>query len=104
MEAWLRELVPDPIFSCEAPPWVEVALRRKDGQLLVHLVERTFDWRNNRYHSVEPVVIRMTMEQHPQEVRLQPGDRELDWTWHDGRFEARIPLPAIKTHAIIALR
>ncbi len=90
------------------PSSLEVTLRRRDGLLAVHLVNRAVNpTLTPRLHIVEevpptgPVRVKVQVEAEPQRVRLEPGSRQVQWTYADGWVEAH--LEAVAIHDIIAV-
>lgn len=100
---WIAELAPDLSFACSAPPWIEVALRRKGPDLLVQLVDRSFEWRKTPRGESQPVELALRTDRKPERVTLQPGDRTVEWVWRDGAVRASIPLESVQTHSILEL-
>lgn len=98
---WIKEITPGLGYSCSAPPWTEVALREKDGQLLIHFIERTFEWRNDLYKINDPIELSMNLKGKPEKVLLQPGNREVNWEWKNDSFNVSIPVEEILTHSIL---
>ena len=108
MAQLLQELEIPHRLVVEAPPSVEVALRRKGETLLVHFVNRAVNpCLTPRLHMVEevppskPVALRLQCRK-PASVRLQPGDREVAWRYGDGMLACRIESIAI--HDILEIK
>ena len=91
----------DPGCVFAAPPWTELALREKDGQLLIHFIEITFEWRNDLYKTNDPIELSMKLKSKPKKVLLQPGNRELNREWKYGSLSVSIPVEEIQTHSIL---
>ena len=108
MAQLLRDLAIPHRLEVEGPSSVEVALRRKGETLLVHFVNRGVNpCLTPRLHMVEevppskPVALRLQCSQ-PASVRLQPGDRDVAWRYHDGMLACRIESIAI--HDILEIK
>lgn len=103
IDDWISELAPTLGFSCNAPPWIEVGLREKERKLLVQLVERTFEWRNDLYNYPDEVELVVSLKRRPGKVMLQPGNREIQWKWKKSNLYTKFPLKEIRTHAIVEI-
>ena len=113
--AWLREVLavlqPDPFFTTDALSFVEVALRRKDRTLLVHLVNGnpgrdlshagTDDLWVDDIPPVGPIQIQVRCARAPREVHLEPGHQKLHSTFKDGRL--RVQVPRLEIHGCVAI-
>lgn len=84
----VQTALPDAPCSIEAPPWIEVALRSKDGATLVQLVNRSIEWGQERFDGEITVSLELTDE--PSVITLQSEGISPDWTWNDGRLEVRL--------------
>ncbi len=90
------------------PGSLEVTLRRRNGLLAVHLVNRAVNpTLTPRLHIVEEVpgsgsvIVRVQVGDEPQRVTLEPGGRQLQWSYADGWVEAQVE--EIGIHDIIAI-
>ena len=106
--ALLNSLDLDRNLNVVAPPTIEVAVRAGADMLAVHLVNRACDPPTTpRAHIVErvppvgPVEVSLRLQQAPQRVRLQPGDREPDHTYSDGWLD--VTIPQVHIHDIIVV-
>jgi hypothetical protein len=106
--ALLDSLELDRNLKVVAPPTIEVTVRAGADMLAVHLLNRACDPPTTpRRHIVEqvppvgPVEVSLRLEQAPQRVRLQPGDREPEHAYSDGWLHVTIPEVAI--HDIIVI-
>lgn len=102
MMGWIDTVSPALGYACSAPPWIEVGLRGKNGDLLVQLVERTFEWGTDPDLET-PVELNLALKTQPATVRLQPGDREIQWNWRLGEFHAVVPLNQVQVHSIVEI-
>ncbi len=101
---WINKIAPNLGYSCTAPPWTEVALRRKNSDLLVQLIDRSFEWKGDLYPASEPIELNLTMYDKPRKVMLQPGEREVSWEWRDDTLKVVIPVNEVKTHSILEVK
>jgi hypothetical protein len=84
------ERVFTPKLRVTAPRTVEVALRRKGGRLLVHLLnfaemQVAGDFAVTDFiPPVGPVEIRLALDRQPARVTLEPGGRTITGQWTNG--------------------
>ncbi|RLE96277.1 MAG: hypothetical protein DRJ96_07040 [Thermoprotei archaeon] len=99
-------LIRDKLLEVEAPPTVEVTLRRSGQRIIVHLV----NWQASRSPStplmseevvpVPRVKLRLRLERRPAQVKLVPvGEAQLEWLYEDGWLEAVVE--GLKIHSMI---
>ena len=100
----------------ESPSYVEVVLRRKGNQYILHLVnmapgERSYAPRRGYYQpvtisslpAIEPHTIVVRVPRKPQTVMLQPeGVSLVQWTYRDGRLELHVP--TFEVHRMIVVQ
>lgn len=98
----LRTSLPDAPCSIDAPPWIEVALRSKDGATLVQLINRSIEWGQKR--SDGEITISLELTEKPGAVTLQPSGTSLDWTWRDSRLEVTLSVSQVGIHSILEVR
>ena len=99
--AWMAEV--------EAPARLEVILRRKDGKLLVNLINRGAGEMLSPQRvivdelpPVHDVVVRLRCAQRPQSVTIVPEEPEIDWSYADGRVTVRVPRVDIHSVVVVA--
>ncbi len=95
-----------PAVQVDAPPTVEVALRRKNGELLVHLINTTAMQVAGDYATVDfiPPVgpVRITVQgTRPKSARLEPAGTPLAWRAVAGGWQAEIP--RLQLHAVAVM-
>ncbi len=95
-----------PAVQVDAPPAVEVVLRRKGGALLVHLINTTAMQVAGDYATVDfiPPVgpVRLTVPgSRPRSARLEPGAAPLSWRPVPGGWQAEIP--QLQLHAVAVM-
>ncbi len=94
-----------PALSISAPPPVEVVLRRKDGRLMLHLLNAAAMQVANDYLGVDyippvgPVDIRVTLPARPRRVMLLPEGRPLAGAWSEGAWTGS--LAGVPVHSIV---
>ncbi len=98
----------EPAVKLDAPPTVEVSLRRKDGRLLVHLGNTTAMQVALEYAAIDfvpaigPVGVSLKLARKPASVTLEPGGRALQGEWRDGWYRTR--LDRLELHSVIAVK
>jgi hypothetical protein len=102
----VAQLFPDPAVRIDAPPSVDLALRRSaDGQLTLHLLNLTNAQRGDRFLSTEfippvgPIQVEWRLDDRPQAVRWMPGGRELDVQWRGGFCS--VTVPELRIHGML---
>ena len=92
-----ERLLPAPAIRVVAPVCVDVALRQRDGETFVHLVNRASGIPNQPNNgaiddipSVGPVHVRMAVPSQPRQVVIELEDADLAWQWEAGTLTARI--------------
>ncbi len=95
-----------PIVKLEAPPTVELALRRKGGKLLVHLINCTAMQVAGDYAvpdfipPVGPIEMSVKLASQPARVTLEPGGQELSGSWSSGAWTGRVD--RLDVHRIVS--
>lgn len=96
MEKVVGELFPNPLVKVESSPYVDVAVRRNNGKLQIHLVNTSEDHRNIQLtESIAPVKeigITLSLTQKPERIVLQPEGKPLQYKYKDGKASFRIPV------------
>jgi hypothetical protein len=99
-------LFADPAVRTNAPPTVDLALRRAaDGRLTVHFLNRTGfpvpDHHNfiDYLPTVGPLEVSLKAETRPRSVVWMPEGRPVTWDWKDGRLRATVP--SLHVHGIL---
>jgi len=110
MLRWLREIVdslqPEPLCTTDAPSWVDVSLRRKNGRLLVHFVNQnpgrdvavlnTNDTWVDEIPEVGPFRLELRIAHPPESAWWEPGHHELAMDLRDGVL--RLEVPRLRIH------
>ena len=104
----MQALFPAPLVEIDGPPTIDVAVRRKDGDLLVHLVNTTGMQVTSAYTILDfvppvgPLTVRVRLDEEPASVELVPADVEIAWAWADGLLT--VTLPSLHIHNVIVIR
>lgn len=105
LNSLVRELFPEPMVEVTGDSGVDVCVARKDGQLLVNLVNTSGPHRTQSYiESIPPVgpfQVTIRLDKAPTSVTLQPAGTPLPVEFNDGRLELTVPQVAI--HDIIVV-
>ncbi len=101
-------LFPEPTVQTDAPPCVDVALRKtRDGKLSVHLLNLTNAQRADRFLSADcipplgPITVVLQVRKKPQRVCWVPDGGKVKWEWSKGLLTARVPSLAI--HGVLVV-
>jgi hypothetical protein len=103
-----ERLFPAPLVKVEAPPTVDIALRRAaGGQLVLHLLNRTHFPVPDRYNFIDsvppvgPVKVSLTLGRPPKNLAWLPGAQKLNWDWNKGSL--RVTIPSVDIHGILVM-
>jgi hypothetical protein len=105
----VKALVPAPMVQVSGSHLVDVTLARKEGQLVVNLVNTggphaadshvyTFD----EIPPVGPLTISIRLPKCPKTVRMEPEGINMAWTWQDG--VATVMLARLDIHTAICVQ
>ncbi|MFN3653266.1 MAG: beta-galactosidase trimerization domain-containing protein [Armatimonadota bacterium] len=90
--------LPTPPLLTTAGPEVEIAMRERPGQTVVHCVNhspgKSLAQNNAWVETVpptEPFSLTLALAAEPAAVRLQPGEREVEWSYAGGTLTAFVP-------------
>lgn len=111
--AWLRELlgfmVPSPLIATDAPSFVEISVRQRDGNLLLHVINgnpgrdislvNTEDFWVDDIPAVGPYTFRIRSASAPGKVREEPGTKLLPHRYDNGVLT--VTLPRLEIHSCI---
>jgi len=101
----VSEVFPVPLVGVKGSADVDVSVARKDGRLLVNLVNTAGPHadRQNPIHDaippVGPLTITLRREARPSKVTLEPGGRAVEADYRDGCL--RVTIPRLEIHAAI---
>lgn len=103
----MRELFPEPMVEIEGPPCVDLAVRRKDHTLLVHLINTAGMQVASAYtirdaiSAVGPLTLKVRLPEAPAAVSRAPEGEELAHTWEDGVLT--VTVPELPIHGVIVI-
>jgi hypothetical protein len=94
--------------TVEAPPRLELILRRKDQRLLINLINRGA----GEMHSpqrviveellpVENVTVRVRRDTAPKSISVVPKETQMDWTYAKGLLQ--VHLPQVEIHSVVVV-
>lgn len=99
---------PEPAIETDAPPYVDLALRRTcNGQLSVHFLNLVTTQRDERFQTLDPLPVvgpfwvRLRTPQKPAAVYWEPDNRKADWSWRDGVLAATVP--GVQIHGVLVV-
>lgn len=102
----MRRLFPEPLVEIDGPPCIDLAVRRKDGKLLIHLTNTAGMQVTSAYTirdfipSVGPLTLSVHLDAAPTAVHRVPGG-EITHRWHKGMLT--IKLPSLHIHTVITI-
>jgi len=101
-------LFPEPAVQTDAPPCIDVALRKtRDGKLSVHLLNLANAQRADRFLSADcippvgPITVVLRVSRKPKQVRWVPDGGRVQWQWSKGLLTARVPKVGI--HGVLVV-
>ncbi len=104
----VEQALPTAPVLTDAPPTVEITLRRQPGRLVVHFANHSPGKslaQNSAFIEkvppTEPFSITLALGVEPAAVRLQPGDQELQWSYAEDTLTAFIP--SFHLHTMLAI-
>ena len=103
----MSKLFPKPMVKLDAPPCIDLSLRRKGRRLLIHLANTAGMQLAQNYPVIDfvppvgPIEIALRLPTKPKKVRLvgQPGT--LRHKWSPPRL--RVKLERIETHVVLVV-
>ncbi|MCL2708995.1 MAG: hypothetical protein FWF03_07775 [Defluviitaleaceae bacterium] len=111
LNEFVQKLDPDPVFTTDAHSFVEVCLRKKDGDTLVHFINgnpgRDISSLSDDDVWVDdippagPYRFALKTDRRPKSVKLTPGDAPLDFEWDSGKLTCEVPKFEIHCCAVI---
>jgi len=103
----VRELFPDPRVKVQGSAAVDVSVARKDGKLLVNLVNTAGPHEDESQYvfdtipPVGPLDVVVRLGEAPKSVTLEPAGLRLEATFQDGR--ARVRVPRVEIHEVVVI-
>jgi len=97
-----------PLVEIKGPPTIDVALRRKQGKLLVHLSNCTAMQVGADYPVIDyvppvgPIQVSLRLDRPPARVTLEPGGTPVQGTVRDGIWSGSIE--RLDLHSVLAVR
>jgi hypothetical protein len=109
VKSLLDRMEPQPLLASDAPSWMEISLRTRGDELLVHFLNGNpgFDMSvvggqdlfAGEIPEVGPYPASVRSAERPKAIFAEPGHRPLDFQWRDGR--AWFTVPRLKIHACV---
>jgi len=97
----LQALVGALDVEVKAPHCVDVILRRKDGKLIVHLINQS-DCKTHTIPRIGPIAVTIKLPKKPKRVERVFEDKELIWEYSDGGI-LKVVVPALYIHSAIVV-
>jgi hypothetical protein len=97
-------------FKTDAPIAMEFSLRKKEGDKILHMVNRLVDWDMDSEGAIwsehippaGPFNLKIQSDEKPEDVLLKPSNTKLDWRYHDGYVE--VTIPKVHIHEALVLK
>ena len=105
----MSRLFPDPIVKLDAPPCVEVSIRKNDSKILIHLSNMAGMQVSNQYAvidfipSVGPLELSLQLDKEPKNVSLMPAESDISSHWSNGSLQVNIQKLDIHNVIVIEL-
>jgi hypothetical protein len=104
----VRRLFPEPAVRVDAPPCVDLSLRRSPaGKLSLHLLNLSNAQRGKDFLNTEfvpplgPIRVWLSIPEKPKAVTWEPGHEPLDWSFQEGVLSTEVP--SLHIHGAILL-
>jgi len=100
-------LFPKPVVEVRGSRCVDVSLQRKDGRLLVNLLNTSGPHADpsvltlGEVEPMGPLEISLRLPAKPKRLTLEPGGESIDWREQDG--EIRLIIPRLGIHRVLAV-
>ncbi len=107
LDTLVRELFPEPLVTVEGSHHVDVTANRKNGRVLINLVNTAGPHANENIYvyddipSVGPLQVTIRSEEEPEILRLEPLGRELEYTFREGTLTTTVK--SLDLHQILVL-
>jgi hypothetical protein len=105
LSALVRELFPAPLVEVTGSHHVDVTLSRKDGKLMVNLINTAGSHSNERVNvfdeipPVGPLRVAVRQSARPKVVKLMPAGKKLAFTFQDGKVT--VTVPQVNVHEVL---
>ncbi len=106
LNALVRKLFPNPMVEVLGSPFVDVCLMRKEGKLLVNLVNTSGPHQTapiqTAIEPVGPLAVTLRLPSKPSVITLEPGAQSLPFEYRDG--ETKLTVPSLDIHRVIVVK
>ena len=103
----MQNLFPEPLVDYNGPPNVDIAIRRGEDGLLVHLMNLNGMQNAPRYPSIDqipavgPIQLLVRLDEKPEHVSLVPSELPIRSEWTDEGL--RVTIPALHIHEVLVI-
>lgn len=102
----VRDLFPLPLVKVTGPGEVDLCVARKDGKLVINLVNTSGPHQSEAIIKAippaGPFTVSVRLEKQPAQVSLAPSGALLEFTWKDGSLTVCVPTVAVHEAVVIA--
>lgn len=97
-----NSLLPDngPKMECDA--WVETALREKNDNLYLHIIDRSMNWKQPK-GGLSPVEVSLPMESRPASLTFRPENKPVEFKWERGRLNFTVRPEDVNMYQIVEI-
>ncbi|HBG28836.1 MAG: hypothetical protein A2Y10_03640 [Planctomycetes bacterium GWF2_41_51] len=107
----LRYFIGELLDSClakgdikfKADPWIEIALRENNGNVYLHIINRDINWRQRKESSLGKIEAEIRLNFTPKQIRLQPGNENIDYSIDDKTIKLSLEQEKIDFHKIVQI-
>jgi len=106
-----QRLFPDPAVTVEAPPCVDIALRRtRNGKLSLHLMNLAETQRAERFlntdfvPAVGPIDVTLRVAERPRRLSWVSDGGRVKWSWSEvGGGSLKVSIPKLDVHGVLVI-
>ena len=85
----INDLFPEPLVEIKSSPFVELSVRKHEGNLQIHLVNTSGDHRHTIFfESIEPVrdiEVSVRLDKKPEKITCQPDGKDIKFKYKNGK-------------------
>ena len=102
------KLLPNPVIRVKAPTCIDVTLRQREDEIIIHFVNRISGIPNTPNNGaideippVGPIIIRLNMEKAPKNVTSVFDANNADWQWNAGVLTIQVSSVYIHSAVVV---
>jgi hypothetical protein len=105
-----EKLLPDPMIRVKAPTCIDVTMRQRDGEIIIHFVNRISGIPNTPNNGaideippVGPITVHINMNKPPKAVAGVLEDNKVDWQWNAGQLSIQVSSVYIHNAVVVKI-